>query len=54
MRTDSLFVDPEAMMGMMTAIMEFNAVLGETAEERAAAARPTTLCRRGSRPASTT
>ena len=32
MRTDSLFVDPDAMMGMMTAIMEFNAVLGETAD----------------------
>ncbi len=34
MRTDVLLTDPEAMMGMMTAIMEFNAVLGETAEAR--------------------
>jgi cholest-4-en-3-one 26-monooxygenase len=34
MRTDVLFTDPEAMQGMMTAIMEFSAVLGETAEAR--------------------
>ena len=34
MRTDSLFVDSDAMAGMMSAIMEFSAVLGETAEAR--------------------
>jgi cytochrome P450 family 142 subfamily A polypeptide 1 len=34
MRTDSLFVDPDAMAGMMSAIMEFSAVLGETATAR--------------------
>jgi cytochrome P450 family 142 subfamily A polypeptide 1 len=34
MRTDSILTDPEAAMGMMTAIMEFNGVLGPTAEER--------------------
>jgi cytochrome P450 family 142 subfamily A polypeptide 1 len=34
MRTDVLMVDPEAAMGMMTAIMEFNGVLGETAAAR--------------------
>ncbi|HJR25610.1 MAG TPA: cytochrome P450 [Acidimicrobiales bacterium] len=34
MRTDSLFVDSDAMAGMMSAIMEFSAVLGETAAAR--------------------
>jgi cholest-4-en-3-one 26-monooxygenase len=34
MRTDQLMRDPDAAMGMMTAIMEFNAVLGETAAAR--------------------
>ncbi len=34
MRTDQLMRDPDAAMGMMTAIMEFNAVLGDTAAAR--------------------
>src|SRR5690606_19011885 len=34
MRTDSAFADAEVLMGMMTAIQEFNEVLTETAEAR--------------------
>ena len=34
MRTDSILKDPEVAMGMMSAIMEFNGLLGETAEAR--------------------
>ncbi len=34
MRTDALLIDPDAVMGMMTAIMEFNALLTDTAEVR--------------------
>jgi cytochrome P450 family 142 subfamily A polypeptide 1 len=34
MRTDVAMIDPEATMGMLTAITEFNAVLTETATER--------------------
>ena len=34
MRTDQLLQDPEAVMGMMTAITEFNEVLTATAEDR--------------------
>jgi cholest-4-en-3-one 26-monooxygenase len=34
MRTDSMFRDPEAAMGVMSAIMEFNPVLEEVAAER--------------------
>jgi cytochrome P450 family 142 subfamily A polypeptide 1 len=36
MRTDNLLNDPDAMMGMMTAIMEFNGLLTEVAAERKA------------------
>jgi cytochrome P450 family 142 subfamily A polypeptide 1 len=34
MRTDSILTDPEVAMGMMSAIMEFNGLLGETAAAR--------------------
>ena len=44
---------PRSAIGMMTAIMEFNTLLVETAAERRAAP-PTTSSPRGSRPASTT
>ena len=36
MRTDQIMSDNEALMGMMNAIMEFNALLSETAAERRA------------------
>jgi cytochrome P450 family 142 subfamily A polypeptide 1 len=34
MRTDSVFADPEVAMGVITAIMEFNSLLTEVAEDR--------------------
>jgi cytochrome P450 family 142 subfamily A polypeptide 1 len=34
MRTDAVFIDADAATGMMSAIMEFSALLGETAAER--------------------
>jgi cytochrome P450 family 142 subfamily A polypeptide 1 len=34
MRTDQMLADPQAAMGMMNAIMEFNAVLTEVADDR--------------------
>ncbi len=54
MRTDQLLVDPDAAMGMMTAIMEFNTVLVGHRDRAARRAQPTTSSRPGWKPASTT